>query len=76
MTPWRCVVIRLEFRLFDGICTQMDQYMALSKKDLMIHITMNELYNTHALILQHIETLVSKVTVEWNLFTQHRAVTE
>ncbi|KAN0092782.1 hypothetical protein V8E55_003566 [Tylopilus felleus] len=36
---------------------EMDQYMALSKKDLMIHITMNELYNTHALILQHIETL-------------------
>lgn len=35
----------------------MDQYMALSKKDLMIHITMNELYNTHSLILQHIETL-------------------
>ena len=37
----------------------MDQYMALSKKDLVIHITMNELYNTHSLILQHIETLVS-----------------
>jgi Ras GTPase-activating-like protein IQGAP2/3 len=37
---------------------QMDQYMALSKKDLMIHITMNELYNTHSLILQHVETLV------------------
>lgn len=38
---------------------QMDQYMALSKKDLLIHITLNELYNTHSLILQHIETLVS-----------------
>lgn len=37
----------------------MDQYMALSKKDLVIHITLNELYNTHSLILQHIETLVS-----------------
>ncbi|KAJ3776079.1 Rho GTPase activation protein [Lentinula raphanica] len=36
---------------------EMDQYMALTKKDLMIHITMNELYNTHSLILQHIETL-------------------
>ncbi|KAF9500131.1 Rho GTPase activation protein [Pleurotus eryngii] len=36
---------------------EMDQYMALSKKDLVIHITMNELYNTHSLILQHIETL-------------------
>lgn len=37
----------------------MDQYMALSKKDLVIHISLNELYNTHSLILQHIETLVS-----------------
>jgi len=37
----------------------MDQYMALSKKDLMINITLNELYNTHSLILQHIETLVN-----------------
>ncbi|TFL03968.1 ras GTPase-activating protein [Pterulicium gracile] len=36
---------------------EMDQYMALSKKDLVIHITMNELYNTHSLILQHVETL-------------------
>ena len=36
----------------------MDQYMALSKKDLVIHITLNELYNTHSLILQHIEVLV------------------
>lgn len=33
--------------------------MALSKKDLMIHITLNELYNTHSLLLQHIDTLVS-----------------
>lgn len=36
----------------------MDQYMALSKKDLVINITLNELYNTHSLILQHVETLV------------------
>jgi Ras GTPase-activating-like protein IQGAP2/3 len=36
---------------------EMDQYMALSKKDMTIHITLNELYNTHSLILQHIETL-------------------
>ncbi|KAI9066220.1 Rho GTPase activation protein [Trametes sanguinea] len=34
---------------------EMDQYMALSKKDLVINITLNELYNTHSLILQHIE---------------------
>lgn len=32
--------------------------MALSKKDLMIHITLNEMYNTHSLLLQHIDTLV------------------
>ncbi|KAF8526311.1 Rho GTPase activation protein [Hysterangium stoloniferum] len=36
---------------------EMDQYMALSKKDLQIHITLNELYNTHSLLLQHIEVL-------------------
>ncbi|OJT07371.1 GTPase-activating protein [Trametes pubescens] len=36
---------------------EMDQYMALSKKDLVINITLNELYNTHSLILQHIEAL-------------------
>jgi Ras GTPase-activating-like protein IQGAP2/3 len=37
--------------------------MALSKKDLMIHITLNELYNTHALLTQHIETLVGDTYV-------------
>ncbi|KAG9226724.1 hypothetical protein CCMSSC00406_0008424 [Pleurotus cornucopiae] len=36
---------------------EIDQYMALSKKDLTINITLNELYNTHALLEQHIETL-------------------
>lgn len=36
---------------------EMDQYMALSKKDLQISITINELYNTHTLFMQHIETL-------------------
>jgi hypothetical protein len=38
---------------------QLDQYMALSKKDLRIHITLNELYNTHALLVQHRDALVS-----------------
>lgn len=46
----------------------MDQYMALSKKDLTINITMNELYNTHSLILQHIETLVC--LIDTTLFVQ------
>lgn len=36
----------------------MDQYIALSKKDLQINITLNELYNTHSLLLQHLDTLV------------------
>jgi Ras GTPase-activating-like protein IQGAP2/3 len=36
---------------------EMDQYMALSKKDLRINITINELYNTHFLFEKHIETL-------------------
>lgn len=38
---------------------EMDQYMALSKKDLQISITMNELYNTQSLLVQHIDVLVS-----------------
>jgi Ras GTPase-activating-like protein IQGAP2/3 len=33
--------------------------MALSKKDLQINITLNELYNTHSLLAQHVDTLVS-----------------
>ena len=33
--------------------------MALSKKDLQISITLNELYNTHSLLLQHVDYLVS-----------------
>lgn len=41
-----------------NIGIKIDQYMALSKKDLTINITLNELYNTHALLEQHIETLV------------------
>jgi len=37
----------------------MDQYMALSKKDLQINITLNELYNTQSLLIQHLDSLVS-----------------
>ncbi|SCV73383.1 BQ2448_7309 [Microbotryum intermedium] len=36
---------------------EMDQYMALSKKDLQISITLNELYNTQSLLVQHIDSL-------------------
>lgn len=38
---------------------EMDQYMALSKKDLQISITLNELYNTQSLLVQHLDSLVS-----------------
>ncbi|CAG8531317.1 2476_t:CDS:10 [Ambispora leptoticha] len=38
---------------------EMDQYMALSKKDLVLHITLNEIYNTHALLLQHQDALAT-----------------
>ncbi|KAK4055059.1 RasGAP protein [Microbotryomycetes sp. JL221] len=36
---------------------EMDQYMALSKKDLKINITLNELYNTQSLLIQHLDSL-------------------
>ncbi|GAA5906225.1 uncharacterized protein JCM6883_005481 [Sporobolomyces salmoneus] len=36
---------------------EMDQYMALSKKDLQINITLNELYNTQSLLIQHLDSL-------------------
>ncbi|GJN93469.1 hypothetical protein Rhopal_006526-T1 [Rhodotorula paludigena] len=36
---------------------EMDQYMALSKKDLQINITLNELYNTQSLLSQHLDAL-------------------
>jgi Ras GTPase-activating-like protein IQGAP2/3 len=44
------------------ILDQLDQYMALSKKDLQINITLNELYNTHSLLAQHKDVLVSLLT--------------
>jgi Ras GTPase-activating-like protein IQGAP2/3 len=37
--------------------------MALSKKDLQINITLNELYNTHQLLTQHMDVLVSRVSL-------------
>jgi Ras GTPase-activating-like protein IQGAP2/3 len=39
---------------------EMDQYMALSKKDLILNITLNEVYNTHALLQQHVDVLAPK----------------
>lgn len=51
---WSCIVIRADSVSSD----QMDQYMALSKKDLQINITLNELYNTQSLLVQHLDSLV------------------
>ncbi|KAG0167160.1 glyceraldehyde-3-phosphate dehydrogenase 1 [Apophysomyces sp. BC1034] len=39
---------------------EMDQYMALSKKDIELSITMNEIFNTHALVQQHLEVIAPK----------------
>ncbi|KAL0092258.1 Rho GTPase activation protein [Phycomyces blakesleeanus] len=39
---------------------EMDQYMALSKKDIMISITPNEIYATQALLEQHLQVLAPK----------------
>lgn len=36
---------------------EMDQYIALSKKELQLNITLNEIYNTHSLLLQHSQVL-------------------
>lgn len=36
---------------------EMDQYMALSRKDIYINITPNELYSTQALLCQHLDKL-------------------
>lgn len=36
---------------------EMDQYMALSRKDIFINITPNELYSTQALLCQHLDKL-------------------
>ena len=55
----------LYLMLIFSLFSKMDQYMALSKMGLMIHITMNELYNTHSLILQHVETLVCYFICSW-----------
>lgn len=41
---------------------EMDQYMALSKKDIVISITPNEIYNTQSLLHQHIDILAPKET--------------
>ncbi|KAG0770545.1 hypothetical protein G6F57_002891 [Rhizopus arrhizus] len=39
---------------------EMDQYMALSKKDIVINISLNEMYNTHTLIERHLDVIAPK----------------
>jgi Ras GTPase-activating-like protein IQGAP2/3 len=41
------------------VLMQMDQYIALSKKDSKIQITLNEIYSTHNLLAKHINQLTS-----------------
>ncbi|KAJ3099582.1 glyceraldehyde-3-phosphate dehydrogenase 1 [Phlyctochytrium planicorne] len=36
---------------------EMEQYIALSKKEIHLNITLNEIYNTHGLLVQHIDVL-------------------
>ena len=38
---------------------EMDNYVALSKRDLELSITLNEIYSTHQLLEKHSEALVS-----------------
>lgn len=40
---------------------EMDQYVALSKKDLELTISLNEIYATHALLEKHAAALVSTI---------------
>ncbi|KAI9022331.1 Rho GTPase activation protein [Phycomyces nitens] len=39
---------------------EMDQYMALSKKNIELSITMNEIYSTHALLQEHLDMVSPK----------------
>ena len=43
---------------------EMDNYVALSKKDLELSITLNEVYATHSLLERHAGELVSTFTPE------------
>ncbi|KAI7872647.1 Rho GTPase activation protein [Spinellus fusiger] len=39
---------------------EMDQYMALSKKNIELSITMNEIYSTHSLLQEHLDMISPK----------------
>ncbi|CAO3669648.1 unnamed protein product [Rhizopus stolonifer] len=39
---------------------EMDQYMALSKRNIIINISLNEIYNTHTLVERHLDVIAPK----------------
>ncbi|KAG1465997.1 hypothetical protein G6F56_004776 [Rhizopus delemar] len=39
---------------------EMDQYMALSKRNIIINISLNEIYNTHTLVERHLNVIAPK----------------
>lgn len=41
-------------------CLELDQYMAMSKKDIYINISLNEIFNTHALFEKHYNEVCGK----------------
>ncbi|KAI8368200.1 Rho GTPase activation protein [Radiomyces spectabilis] len=41
---------------------EMDQYMALSKKNIIINITLNEIYNMQSLLYKHVDILAPRDT--------------
>lgn len=41
----------------------MDQYIALSKKDVKIQITLNEIYSTHSLLAKHLDQMVLHLNI-------------
>ena len=43
---------------------ELEQYMALSKKDININITLNELYSTHMLLTQHLALVCSQQNMD------------
>ncbi|KAJ1674458.1 RasGAP protein, partial [Spiromyces aspiralis] len=55
-------------RFFNDLCEvsdfyeslEMDQYMALTKREITLNITLNELYNTHALLVQYRHAMESE----------------
>ncbi|KAI7905507.1 Rho GTPase activation protein [Cokeromyces recurvatus] len=49
---------------------EMDQYMALSRKDISLHITLNEMYTIHHLLQQHIHKMAPEPTHRLRILLQ------